>query len=75
MGLGLGIILMVAGAVMYFAVTATVSGVDISTIGLIFMGAGALTLILGLVMNAQRTNTSHEVTERRQERRRPPYDE
>lgn len=60
---------------MYFAVTATVSGVDISTIGLIFMGAGALTLILGLVMNAQRTNTSHEVTERRHERRRPPYDE
>ncbi|MGB3257417.1 MAG: DUF6458 family protein [Ornithinimicrobium sp.] len=73
MGLGLGIFLMAVGAVLYFAVDATVSGVDIDTMGLILMVAGGLTLILGLIMNAQRSNTT--VTQRRQDDRRGPYGE
>ncbi|MGB3184737.1 MAG: DUF6458 family protein [Ornithinimicrobium sp.] len=76
MGLGLGILLIVAGAILSFAVTATVEGVDLDTIGVILMSAGGLTLILGLIMGAQRTHTSHEVTQRQApNRRRPPYDE
>lgn len=73
MGLGLGILLMAVGAVLYFAVDATISGVDIDVVGIILMVAGAMTLILGLVMNAQRSNTT--VTQRRQDVRRPPFDE
>lgn len=73
MGLGLGIFLMAVGAVLYFAVETTVSGVDIDVVGIILMVAGAVTLILGLIMNAQRSNTT--VTQRRQDVRRPPYDE
>ncbi len=66
MGLGLGILLIVAGAVLTFAVTATVNGVDLSMIGYILMGAGGLTLLLGLIMNQQKSNTSHrQVVDRR----------
>ena len=76
MGLGLGILLMVGGAILTFAVTATVQGVDLNTIGIILMAAGGLTLILGLIMGAQRTHTSHKVTQQQvSDRRRPPYDE
>lgn len=64
---------MVAGAVAYFAVDTTISGVDIDTLGIILMVAGAMTLILGLIMNAQRSNTT--VTQRRQDDRRGPYGE
>lgn len=76
MGLGFGILLIVIGAILYFAVNVTVSGVDLQIVGVILMGAGALALILGLIVNAQRSNTSHRVVERRDsDRRRPPYDE
>lgn len=65
MGLGLGIFLLVIGAILAFAVNASFSGIEVSTIGYILMAAGVLTLLLGLVMNTQRTNTSHrEVVDR-----------
>lgn len=59
MGLGLGILLLVVGAILAFAVDYNLSGIELSTIGYILMAAGVLTLLLGLVMNAQRTNTTH----------------
>ena len=38
------------------------------TIGYILMAAGVLSLLLGLVINAQRTNTTHrEIVDRRSE--------
>ncbi|SOC56836.1 DUF6458 family protein [Ornithinimicrobium cerasi] len=65
MGLGLGILLLVVGAILAFAVEYNMSGIELSTIGYILMAAGVLTLLLGLVMNTQRTNTSHkEVVDR-----------
>lgn len=65
MGLGLGILLLVLGAIMAFAVNYSFGAIEVSTIGYIFMAAGVLTLLLGLVMNAQRTNTTHrEVVDR-----------
>lgn len=76
MGLGLGILLIVGGAILAFAVNVSVEGVDLQLIGLILMAAGGLSLVLGLVMNAQRGRTSHKVTQRQApDRRRPPYDE
>lgn len=58
-GVVLGIVLLVIGAILSFAVQASVQGVDLVTIGYIFMAAGVLALLLGLVMNTQRTNTTH----------------
>lgn len=67
MGIGLGIILLVLGAIMYFTnLDTSLLNTNLNTVGIILMIAGALALILALVMNAQRSNTSHTtVTERR----------
>ncbi len=50
MGIGLGVLLIVAGAVLAFAVNASVSGVDLQLIGWILMGAGVLVIVLSLVI-------------------------
>ena len=73
MGIGGGIFLIVVGAILAFAVSDAVEGVDLGMIGYICMAAGVLMLIIALVLNAQRTNTSHrEVIERHDDRRPPP---
>ena len=59
MGIGGGIALLVIGAILSFAVSDAIDGVNLGLIGYICMGAGALMLILALVVNAQRSNTSH----------------
>ena len=69
MGIGLGIVLFVIGAILAFAVDYQVSGIELTTIGYILMAAGVLALILGLVINQQRTNTTHrEVIDRHEDR-------
>jgi len=66
MGIGSGIFLIVVGAILAFAVQDSWEVVDLTLVGYIAMGAGVLALIIGLVLNAQRTNTSHtSVVERR----------
>ncbi|UJP40469.1 DUF6458 family protein [Cellulomonas palmilytica] len=59
MGIGGGIGLLVIGAILAFGVRDAIDGVNLTVIGYICMGAGALMLILALVLNAQRTRTSH----------------
>jgi hypothetical protein len=49
MGIGVSLILIAAGAVLTFAVNATVSGVDIDTIGWILMIIGLVGLLLSLM--------------------------
>ena len=46
------------GGILSFAVHATVAGLDISTVGVILMGAGALSLVLTMVVFAPRRRTS-----------------
>lgn len=48
MTIGSSIFLVAVGAILRYAVTATVSGVSIQTIGLILMLAGILGLVLSL---------------------------
>jgi hypothetical protein len=48
MSIGSSVFLMALGAILRYAVTATVSGISIQTIGLILMLAGVLGLILSL---------------------------
>lgn len=50
MGIGIGILLIAVGAILTFAVHATVSGLDIRTVGVILMAVGALGLLLDLVI-------------------------
>ncbi|MCC6496478.1 MAG: hypothetical protein IT193_09485 [Propionibacteriaceae bacterium] len=57
MSMGIGIALLAIGAILSFAVRDAVPGVDLTMVGYICMGAGALALILALVANAQATNT------------------
>jgi hypothetical protein len=48
MGIGTSIFLIAAGAILYFAVDADISGLDISTVGLILMICGAIGLVISL---------------------------
>ncbi len=57
MGIGVGVFLLALGAVLAFAVHATVSGLDVSTIGWILMAAGLLGLVLDLAVFAPRRRT------------------
>ena len=50
MSIGGSLFLIAVGAILYFAVTATLVGIDIATVGLILMIIGVLGLVLGLFM-------------------------
>jgi len=54
MGIGFGIFLLALGAILTFAVHATIAGLDIQVIGWVLMGAGVLGLILDLAVFAPR---------------------
>jgi hypothetical protein len=58
MGIGLGIVLIVLGAIA-LAVKVNVPFIDDDVLGFILIGAGVLALILSLVMQAQRGRTKH----------------
>ena len=49
MGLGVGLLLAAVGAVLAFAVNATVSGVDIHTIGWILLIVGIIGIVLSMI--------------------------
>jgi len=53
MTIGASIFLIAVGAILKFAVTATVAGIDIQVVGVILMVAGGIGLILGLFLMAQ----------------------
>ena len=48
MGIGVSIILIAAGAILTWAVNASVSGLELQTIGVILMVVGALGLLVSL---------------------------
>ncbi len=65
MGIGLGIILLLAGLVLAFDVVNVGTGwVDEGPLGWILIVVGALAIVLALVMNQQRQRVTH-VEERR----------
>jgi len=49
MGLGVSLFLIAVGAILTFAVNATVSGLDINTIGWILMVVGVVGLVLSMI--------------------------
>jgi len=50
MGLGTSIFLIAVGAILKFAVTATVSGIQLATVGVILMVVGIVGLVLSLLV-------------------------
>ena len=50
MGIGTSIFLIAVGAILYWAVDASISGLEIDTIGLILMICGALGLLISLFL-------------------------
>ncbi len=56
MTIGGSIFLIALGAILKFAVTASVAGIDIQVVGVILMVAGAIGLVLGLFMMTQANN-------------------
>ncbi len=53
MTIGASIFLIALGAILKYAVNATVSGIEIQTVGLILMIAGAIGLVIGLFLLTQ----------------------
>jgi hypothetical protein len=54
MYIGVGIFLIVVGAILTFALNASVSGVDLNMIGWICMAAGVLAILLSLILTSRR---------------------
>ena len=50
MGIGTSIFLLAVGAILAFAVTDAISGVDLTVVGYILMAAGALGLLISLLV-------------------------
>lgn len=50
MTIGGALLLIAVGAILRFAVTDSISGVDLSTVGVILMVVGALGALLGLML-------------------------
>ena len=66
MGLGLGILLLVVGLILVTGVIEyDISFIEDTTLGWILLLAGVLAIVLALVMNQQRSRTTH-VEERRE---------
>ena len=70
MGIGTSLFLIAVGAILYFAVEADVSGLEISTIGVILMVVGVIGLLISLFMvsSARRAPAERTVV-----RDREPY--
>lgn len=72
MGIGAGIFLLAVGGVLAFAVSDRISGIDLTMVGYILMGAGALGLVLVLMLNGQRSRGSQTtIVEERHDPRDP----
>lgn len=61
MRIGASLVLIAVGAILKFAVTASVSGINLSTVGVVLMVVGLVGLILSLIMatTARRTDVVH----------------
>jgi uncharacterized sodium:solute symporter family permease YidK len=60
MGIGVGIVFIAVGLILALAVGDAVEGVNLVLIGWILTGVGALALVVGLIMNAQRSHHTVE---------------
>lgn len=52
MGIGISVFLLAVGAVLYWAVTGDVQGVDLDVVGIVLMVAGAIGLLWALMVSS-----------------------
>ena len=64
MYIGLGIFLLVVGAILAFAVHASLAGIDIAVVGWILMAGGLLAIVLSLVLTRRRGYAARRVSGR-----------
>ncbi len=69
MGIGVGVLLIVVGAIFAFAIDVDLKVVDDYVLGLILMAGGVLAIVLVFVMQAQRNRSTRVVEERRYDQR------
>jgi hypothetical protein len=69
MGIGTSLFLIAVGAILYFAVDASISGLDITTVGIILMVIGVLGLLISLFLISQARRAPVERTVARDDRR------
>jgi hypothetical protein len=66
MGIGLGIFLLVVGAIFTFtSLDTSWFNTNLNTVGIILMLGGALALIMAIIINGQRNRTQHTVVQER----------
>jgi Na+/proline symporter len=63
MYIGLGIFLIVVGAILTFALNASVDAVNLAMIGWICMGAGVLAIVLSLIVTRRAGYSSRRVSQ------------
>jgi Domain of unknown function (DUF6458) len=73
MGIGTSLFLIALGAILKFAVNASVSGIEIATIGVILMVVGIVGLIISLLFLLQHRDRGTVVQDRVVDRRVDPY--
>lgn len=64
MTIGGSIVLLALGAILSFAVQDSINGVDLVVVGYILMAAGALGVVLSLVLNGQRNGRRDQLPPR-----------
>ena len=65
MGIGTSLFLIAVGAILYFAVNATISGLEIATVGIILMVIGVIGLLISLFfLSSARRDTRTVARER-----------
>lgn len=68
MGIGVSVFLLAVGAILAFAIDVSADGIDLETVGIILMVAGAIGLLVSLVMTNQLTRRRGGETVVREER-------
>jgi hypothetical protein len=64
MGIGTSLLLIAIGAILRFAVTDSISGIDLATVGLVLLIVGILGLIISLFLTQMWTRGSDRVVTR-----------
>lgn len=64
MRIGASLLLIAIGAILKFAVTTSVSGVNLATVGVVLMVVGIVGLVLSIILasTARRTDVVHHAT-------------
>ena len=74
MGIGTSVLLIAVGAILKFAVTATVSGISLATVGTILLLVGIVGLLISLVFLMQARGRNDVVVQDRVVERDPYVD-